>query len=121
MMSPYWRNVRNTAYSRALLRSVRDLYGVQDISEKTYRELSRKIQAANRPGWYKKSDAGRRGHRPGDLGHRVGGAKLDPSLFRAVIRFDDFAVGALHRSSASSASRSKTWRIWRPRWIGLLP
>lgn len=88
LIAPYWANVRTTAYGRSLLRAARDLYGVEDISEATYLELSRKIQQANRPGWQAHvlrnlagidvsiSDIGRTG------------AALDPSHFRAVLRLD---------------------------------
>jgi hypothetical protein len=52
LVAPYWANVRTTAYGRSLLRAIRDLYGVGDISESTYAEISRKVREASRPGWY---------------------------------------------------------------------
>jgi len=88
----HWPNVRNTAYSRALLRAVKDLYGVDNISETSYRALCEKIQAANRPGWY--AEVLRKRARVDlaicDIGQA--GAKLDPALFRAVIRLDEFTL-----------------------------
>jgi hypothetical protein len=93
LMAPYWSNVRNTAYSRALLRAVRDLYDAPDISESTYRELSAKIRQANRPGWYREVMQRRAGIDLAICDIGWAGAQLDPGLFRAVIRFDEFAIG----------------------------
>lgn len=51
--APYWQAARNTAYCRALLIAARDLHGVEDINADTWRELSDKIAASRRPGWYR--------------------------------------------------------------------
>jgi predicted TIM-barrel fold metal-dependent hydrolase len=51
--APYWERIRHTAYSRALLIAAKGLFGIGDINEKTYAELSAKITAANKPGWYR--------------------------------------------------------------------
>ncbi len=88
----HWPNVRNTAYSRALLRAVKDLYGVDDISEGSYRLLCEKIQAANRPGWYAEVLRKRAGVDLAICDIGQAGAKLDPSLLRAVIRLDEFTL-----------------------------
>ncbi len=91
-IAPYWANVRTTAYGRNLLRAVRDLYGVDDISESTYLDLSRKIKEANRPGWYetvlrKKANIGLS---ICDIGSA--GSALDKGMFRAVLQMDHFLV-----------------------------
>ncbi len=52
LFAPFWRHTRWTGYGQALRRAARDLYGVPDIDETTYRELSDKIAAANTPGLY---------------------------------------------------------------------
>ncbi len=88
----YWPNVRNTAYSRALLRAVKDLYGVDDISEQTYQSLSEKIQAANRSGWYAEVLRKRAGIDLAICDIGQAGAQLDPTLLRAVIRLDEFTL-----------------------------
>jgi len=51
---PYWLRIKNTAYSRALKIVAQDLFGVEDINEKTYRTLSEKISSSNKEGWYSK-------------------------------------------------------------------
>lgn len=50
--APYWRAARTTAYGRALLLAVHDLYEVDDINDRTYQILSERMAAANRSGWY---------------------------------------------------------------------
>jgi len=50
--APVWANARTTAYGRVLLRAARDLFGIPDISEATYQELSENIRTSNHSGWY---------------------------------------------------------------------
>ena len=50
--APLWEHVRTTGYGRALLLAARDLFGIDDINEATYQELSGKITASNHDGWY---------------------------------------------------------------------
>lgn len=52
--APFWQHARSTGYGRALLLAARDLFGIEDINEATWRELSEKITSANHPGWYRK-------------------------------------------------------------------
>ncbi len=92
VIAPYWDNVRNTAYCRNLIRAFNDLYGVPDISGSTYRELSEKIQAANHPGWYSEVLKNRAGIDLAVCDAGLEGRELDPSLFRAVLRFDEFLL-----------------------------
>jgi len=49
---PYWLRVKNTAYARALKIIARDIFGVEDINEKTYKILSERIASSNKKGWY---------------------------------------------------------------------
>ncbi len=53
-LQPYWQRIKNTAYARALEIIARDLFGVEGISEKTYRVLSERIASSNKKGWYRK-------------------------------------------------------------------
>jgi len=50
--APYWPNVRTTGYGKSLLRACQGLFGVDDINENTYLEVSERLAASNRPGWY---------------------------------------------------------------------
>lgn len=49
-----WANMRATAYGRSVLIASRDLYGIEDLNENTYQELSKRIKAAHVKGYYEK-------------------------------------------------------------------
>jgi hypothetical protein len=51
---PHWPNIRNTSYSKVILEAVKDLYGYDDINEKNYIELSKKIKDTKNIKWYDK-------------------------------------------------------------------
>jgi len=47
-----WSNIRTTAYGRSVLVSAKDIYGIDDLNENTYKELSKRIKEAHKPGYY---------------------------------------------------------------------
>ena len=51
-MEPYWEAIRNTAYAKATLIAVKDIFGVDDITRNTYVPLSQAIAESRRAGWY---------------------------------------------------------------------
>jgi hypothetical protein len=50
--APFWKDIRNTGYGRALLLAAHDLFDVDDISQATYQELSDKLTESNHSGWH---------------------------------------------------------------------
>jgi predicted TIM-barrel fold metal-dependent hydrolase len=53
-VEPFWKATRTTGYGRCMLIAARDLFGVEDINESTFRSLSERITAANAdPNWYR--------------------------------------------------------------------
>lgn len=92
LIAPYWANVRTTAYGRSLLRAIRGLYGIDDISASTYEEISRRIAEANRPGIYDRILGEKAGIDLSICEIGPGGVRLDRSRFRAVLRLDYFLV-----------------------------
>ncbi len=52
-VKPYWEAIRNTAYARGVLIAARDIFGVDDLNDDTYQELSQAIADTRRPGWYR--------------------------------------------------------------------
>jgi predicted TIM-barrel fold metal-dependent hydrolase len=92
LIAPYWANVRTTAYGRSLLRAVRDLYGIDDISESTYAEISKRVAEGNRPGVYDRILGEKAGIDVSICDIGESGVRLDPSRFRAVLRLDHFLV-----------------------------
>lgn len=53
IFKPYWEKARNTVYCKSLLHATRDIYGIDDINENTYKTIDEKIKAANKKGLYK--------------------------------------------------------------------
>jgi len=90
--APYWPFTRTTGYGRCMLIAARDLFGIEDINEQTYRPLSERIAAANRPGWFEtvlKEKARIELSVLDDLTTMRGEPlKPDPRFFKIVTRFD---------------------------------
>jgi hypothetical protein len=53
LFMPYWRKAKNTTYCRAISIAVKDLYGIDEINEKTLPELNKRVIEKNKPGIYK--------------------------------------------------------------------
>jgi hypothetical protein len=53
LIAPYWDYIRGTGYGRCLEIAIRDLYGLECLSADTVEELSRKMEEARRPGYYR--------------------------------------------------------------------
>lgn len=49
---PYLGAIRETGYARAAQLTARELYGIDDINDDTYQELSTRLQQANKPGLF---------------------------------------------------------------------
>lgn len=54
MFAPYWKKIRWTSYSKAVLISTEKFYGFSDVNESTYKPISEAIKKANKPGIYEK-------------------------------------------------------------------
>jgi len=52
ILAPFWEKIQNTSYARALNIAARDLYG-DEISERTYKQISSRMKEANRKGLYR--------------------------------------------------------------------
>lgn len=48
----HWPDTRNTGYGRSVLIAAKDLYGIDDLNENTYRELSKRIGDFHKQGYY---------------------------------------------------------------------
>lgn len=51
---PYWQRIRHGSYARAAILTAKLVYGIDDINDRTYQELSERIAAENTPGIYKR-------------------------------------------------------------------
>lgn len=52
LIEPYWKNSFNTSFNRIILRSIKDLYGIDDLNELTVEPLSDTIEKAYNTDWY---------------------------------------------------------------------
>ena len=88
LFEPYYKSIRTTGYGRVPLIVARDIYGIPDINENTFQELSKKVQEATKPGLYRHilKDMAKIELSIQDRGHQ----KLDPEFYRHVERFDNF-------------------------------
>lgn len=91
-VAPYWPFASTTGYGRATLIAARDLYGVEEINDKTYLTLSARVSEANRPGVFKRilRDKARIGMAVLDDKMTMRGEPLrpDPEYFRLSVRFE---------------------------------
>ena len=53
LLEPYWPAVKNTGYGQAARISLRQLYGVGDLSAKTVETVQARFAAMRRPGFYR--------------------------------------------------------------------
>lgn len=87
---PYWERIRNTAYAKALLIAVRELFGINDIAEDTYLAITEKLRLSQKKGWYRYV-LRERGNIAISLQY-VGTMDVDRELFRPVACYDHFIV-----------------------------
>lgn len=53
IFKPYWKIIRNTAYSKSLLVALRDLYDIDDLTDSTIPVLTEKLSKVQRKGYYR--------------------------------------------------------------------
>ncbi len=51
-IAPYWDRVKESSYAHSARIVARDLYGIEDINDRTIHELAEKVRADNKPGLY---------------------------------------------------------------------
>ena len=101
--APYWERMRHTGYARSLLISSKGLFGIDDINEHTYAELSAKITKANKPGWFRTvlKDKSRIERSILDAGT----TECDREFFKPVLRFGPF-IEAMSRAKVRELERA---------------
>jgi uncharacterized protein len=90
IVKPFWERTMNTGYAMVPKVAARDLYGINEINDDTYEELSRRINENMKPGWYRHvlKEKGKIELSILDGGMRV----LDKEFYRQVVRFDQFVL-----------------------------
>ena len=93
LMEPWWPYARTTAYGRAMIEYMGELFGEQEISRDTIARLCLRIVSARQPGWYRHVLREKAGidralviRWPGQH------VEVDRELFRAVPILDHYAT-----------------------------
>lgn len=53
IFEPYWEKSKNTTYCKTLVYAVKEIYGIDNINEDTYKAIDKSMKAANVKGLYK--------------------------------------------------------------------
>lgn len=53
LFEPYWERAKNTSYCQAVERSIRELFGIEELSRETYKTLAQKLRERQHHGHYK--------------------------------------------------------------------
>jgi hypothetical protein len=87
-LEPFWEATRNTAYAKATLIAVQDLFGLDDLNRDSYEQLSRAVADSRQPGWYRLvlNEKARIATSILD----VNSTDVDRTLFEPVVRLDHF-------------------------------
>ncbi|HOP80366.1 MAG TPA: amidohydrolase family protein, partial [Armatimonadota bacterium] len=90
LFEPYWEKTKYTAYCRSMRIAIQDLFELPDLNKDTYRELSARLAAARRPGWYREVLKDRARIEKAVLNTENGSP--DPEYFAPVVHLDDFVM-----------------------------
>src|SRR4030042_5887938 len=81
-----WKETTTTAFGRAVLIAIKDLYGIDDLNENTYKELCARIEKVHKKDYY--YDYVLREKARIDLSIQIGmiNSKYDPKYFRHLFQ-----------------------------------
>ncbi len=54
LLAPWWPAVKNTGYGQAVAIAIRELYGVDELSDKSIPKVQQKYEELRKPGFYRK-------------------------------------------------------------------
>ena len=94
-MEPFWEMIRNTAYAKQTLITIRDIFGIDDLNRNTYRQLSEAIAKSRKPGWYRHVMREKANIAVSIVDWQS--TDLQPDIFVPTMRLDHF-VGVLSRA-----------------------
>ncbi len=90
LLAPYWPKIRNGSYARMWTRTLKDLFGCEEMSAAALAEASEKMRQANQPGWYKQVLKERCNIAISVLDNSEVGTNCDRELFVPAIRAAQF-------------------------------
>lgn len=98
-LAPFWEAIRNTAYARQTLITIKDIFGIDDLNKDTYRPLSKAIADSRRPGWYRHILKEKANIAVSILDAQM--TDVDRKLFAPVMRLDHFITPQTRRDLVS--------------------
>ncbi|MHB8277901.1 MAG: amidohydrolase family protein [Candidatus Humimicrobiaceae bacterium] len=48
----FWEKAQNTAYSKSLLRGIKEIFGFENINKNNYKQIEEELNKSKRKGWY---------------------------------------------------------------------
>jgi len=90
LLEPYWPKIRNGSYARMWTRTLKDLFGCEEMSAAALAEATEKMRQANQPGWYEQVLKERCNIAISVLDDSDVGTACDRELFVPVIRATQF-------------------------------
>jgi len=94
-VAPFWQRVRHTGYGRAIALTIKEVYGIGELDQHTYRDVSAAMRAQNRPGIHR-SLIGEKAGVENYILHHVGDTSTvwrkgtDPELCHQVLAINCF-------------------------------
>ncbi|MEM3403110.1 MAG: amidohydrolase family protein [Nitrososphaeria archaeon] len=92
ILEPFWEKASNTGYFDVLRIAANDLYGVDDINEKTIKRLKEKMDETNKIGLYKWVLKDKAKIEIAILDPINDNIEVDRSFFAPVVRLEDFII-----------------------------
>jgi len=119
-VAPFWQRVRHTGYGRAIALTIEEIYGIADLNQHTYRDVSAAMQAQNQPGIHHQLIGEKSGvesyilHNVGDES-TVWRQKTDPELCHQVLAVNCFVreVLPLDDFAAHTGIRANSWEAFQ--------
>jgi len=88
LVKPFWEASKNTAYCRAVLLAMDNLYGIQELNEETVIDLSKKIKQSYKSDWYDYVLKEKANIKYAIMD--VGANRMEDDMYRYVEKFDEF-------------------------------
>lgn len=98
LIEPYWPAVRNTGYAQSVRLTIRELYGVEDLTAKTVAKVQSGYHNLRRPGLYRHVLQDKAGIESCQV-NSLGGRPFKESSMPTLLMQDISIVGMFHGSS----------------------
>jgi len=107
LLKPHWEMIQNTGYAKAVNIAIRNLYGLDGITDDTYEKLASRMIEANKPGVYEWILKQKSKIEVSILDSLFASLEdYDERFFAPVTRFDDFVTATNRTEIEALASRA---------------